>query len=56
VLLRAAEIRARHGLRTPDAIMLATALQSGATLAVTNDSAWRRVEALEILLLRDLRP
>lgn len=55
VLLRAAEIRARYGLRTPDAIMLATAIESGATLAVTNDSAWRKVEEIEVLLLRDLK-
>lgn len=54
VLIRAAGIRARYGLRTPDAIMLATAVESGATLAVTNDSAWRKVDEIEVLLLRDL--
>ncbi len=55
VLVRAAGIRARYGLRTPDAIMLATAVESGATLAVTNDSAWRKVDEIEVLLLRDLK-
>ena len=55
VFLHAAEIRARYGLRTPDAIMLATAIESGATLAVTNDHAWRRVEEVEVLLLRELK-
>ena len=55
VLVRAAEIRARYGLRTPDAIMLASAVESGATLVVTNDDAWRRVEEIEILLLRELK-
>jgi predicted nucleic acid-binding protein len=54
VLVRAAEIRARYGLRTPDAIMVATAVESGATLAVTNDDAWRKVKELEVVLLRDL--
>ncbi len=54
VLVRAAEIRAQYGLRTPDAIMLATAVDSGATLAVTNDSAWGKVDEIEVLLLRDL--
>ncbi len=54
VLVRAAEIRARYGLRAPDAIMVATAIESGATLAVTNDDAWRKVEEVEVLLLRDL--
>lgn len=54
VLVRAADIRARYGLRTPDAIMVATAIESGATLAITNDSAWRKVNELEVLLLQDL--
>lgn len=55
VLGRAAEIRARYGLRTPDAIMVATAVESGATLAVTNDEAWQEVEEIEIMLVRDLK-
>ena len=54
VLLRAAEIRARYGLRTPDAVMVATAIESGATLSVTNDSAWRKVREIEVVLLRGL--
>ena len=55
VLLRAAEMRARYGLRTPDAIMLATAVESDATLAVTNDRDWRKVDEIEVLLLQDLK-
>jgi predicted nucleic acid-binding protein len=54
VLVRSADIRARYGLRTPDAIMVATAVESGATLAVTNDDAWRKVKEIDVLLLRDL--
>ena len=54
VLVRAAEIRARYGLRTPDAIMVATAVESGATLAVANDDAWQKVKEIDVLLLRDL--
>lgn len=54
VLVRAAEIRAHYGLRTPDAIMVATAVELGATLAVTNDDAWLRVKEIEVLLLRKL--
>ena len=55
VLSRAAEIRARYGFRTPDAIMIATAIESGATLAVTNDRDWKKVGEIEILLLQDLK-
>lgn len=54
VLIRAAELRARHRLRTPDAIMLATALLAGATLAVTNDRKWRRIDGIEVMVLGDL--
>jgi predicted nucleic acid-binding protein len=54
VLVSAAEIRAHYGLRTPDAIMVATAVESGATLAVTNDDAWRKLKEIDVLLLRDL--
>jgi predicted nucleic acid-binding protein len=54
VLVRAAEIRARYRLRTPDAIMVATAVESGATLAVTNDDSWRKVKEIGIVLLHDL--
>lgn len=55
VLTGAAEFRARYGLRTPDAIMLATAVECGATLAVTNDKAWRKVEEIDVLLLQELK-
>ena len=55
ILLRAADIRAHYELRTPDAIMLATAAESGATLVITNDSAWRRIREIDVVLLRDLK-
>jgi predicted nucleic acid-binding protein len=55
VLVRAAEMRARYGLRTPDAIMIATAVESDATLAVTNDRDWQKVGEIEVLLLQDLK-
>jgi len=53
ILLDAAALRARFGLRTPDAIQLATGLHAGATLAVTNDAGWRKVPHLDVLVLAD---
>lgn len=41
----AASVRARHNLRTPDAIHVATGLRRRATWMVTNDRRLRRVEA-----------
>jgi predicted nucleic acid-binding protein len=53
ILLEAAALRARYRLRTPDAIQLATGLKSGATVAITNDEAWRHVAGIDTLLLTD---
>jgi hypothetical protein len=41
-------------LRTPDAIQIATGLRYGATLAVTNDDAWRHLPLIETAVLSDL--
>ena len=51
---RAAEIRARHGLKTPDALQAATASHTGTTGFLTNDSAFTRVSAFETLVLGNL--
>jgi predicted nucleic acid-binding protein len=54
ILLEAAALRARHRLRTPDAIQIATGLRMGTTLAITNDEAWRSLGVLETVILSDL--
>ena len=51
---RAAQLRADHGLRTRDAIQLATAVAAGATGFVTNDLSFRCVTGIDILVLDDL--
>lgn len=54
VLLEAAALRARHRLRTPDAIQIATGVRYGATLAITNDQGWRDQSVIETVILSDL--
>lgn len=49
----AAEIRALHRLRTPDALQAATAVHSKATALITNDPALKRVPGFDVLLLGD---
>ena len=52
---RAASLRARYEISTPDAIQIATALQNGATAFLTNDKQLVRVKELDVLLLDDYR-
>lgn len=54
ILLLAAQIRALYGFRTPDAIILATAKESNASLIVTNDQNWSKYPALESLWLKEI--
>ncbi|HEY7677903.1 MAG TPA: PIN domain-containing protein, partial [Candidatus Methylomirabilis sp.] len=48
---RAAELRARYGIRTPDAIQAATAVEAGATAFVTSDRRLRRIRELPVLVV-----
>ena len=54
ILLEAAQIRALYGFRTPDAIILATAKEHGATLVVTNDQGWSAYPDPTMLCLCDI--
>lgn len=42
VSVRAAQLRADHGFRTPDAIHIATGLIAGCDFFLTGDTAWAR--------------
>lgn len=47
----AARIRALHGLKTPDALQAATAVNAQVTAFITNDKLFERIEALDVLIL-----
>lgn len=51
---KASDLRAHYGLRTPDAIQIASALLGGATAYVTNDDQLKQVTELEVILLEEL--
>jgi predicted nucleic acid-binding protein len=51
----AAQLRAIHNLRTPDAIQMATAIFEGASFFVTNDARLPSLPGLEVLVLEELR-
>lgn len=50
----AANLRARYGLRTPDALHLATVISAGCTAFLTNDRRLQRVTEVNVLVLADL--
>jgi predicted nucleic acid-binding protein len=49
-----AELRAQYRLRTPDALQIATALETGCEAFLSNDAGLRRVTELRVLILDDL--
>ena len=51
----AAQLRAQHRLRTPDALQAATAIRRGATAFLTNDAGLARVSEVEVAVLEHLR-
>ncbi len=54
VLERAASIRATTGLRTPDAIVVATCMLSACDTFVTNDARLKGIAGLSTVLLSEL--
>ena len=51
----AARIRARHRLRTPHALQVATAIRAGASALLTNDADIAGVNEVEVAILDQLR-
>ena len=50
----AAGLRARHNIRTPDAIQLATAIRGGASWFLTNDAELANLPEIPVLVLKQL--
>lgn len=50
---RAVALRAQYGVRVPDALQIAAAIEAGATLFVTNDRRLAKVQDIDVLLLDD---
>jgi predicted nucleic acid-binding protein len=52
IAVQAAEVRARYGLPLPDALVLATGLELGATAILTGDRRWRKVHRSVVVVRR----
>lgn len=51
---QAAQIRAKTGLKTPDALHAATAFAAGCHLFLTNDYEFKKVPGLPVTILREV--
>lgn len=54
IMRRGAGLRADFNLKTPDAIHAATAIEARCSTYLTNDSGFRRITRLSVLILQDL--
>jgi predicted nucleic acid-binding protein len=54
VSIKAAELRAKYGFRTPDAIQLASVISRKGDVFVTNDKGLKRVTEIRVLVLEDI--
>lgn len=54
VSLKAAELRAKYGIRTPDAIQLASVMSKKGEVFITNDERLDVVKEIKVLTLNDL--
>lgn len=53
ICLVAAQLRAKYGFKTPDAIFIATAIDEGADVFITNDIRLKKMDEIECLMIND---
>jgi len=51
---KGAELRARYGIRIPDALQVASAIENRATTFLSNDYTLKKVKEIEIVLLKEM--
>jgi len=51
---QAAELRAEYGIKTPDAIQIATGIFGGAAIFLTNDGKLEKVDEIEVIVLDEM--
>ncbi len=54
VSVKAAQLRAKYGFRTPDAIQLASVIQKKGDVFITNDKGLKNVKEIKILTLEEI--
>jgi predicted nucleic acid-binding protein len=51
---QAAEMRAKYGIKTPDAFQIASGIQSKSDYFLTNDFQLKKVKEIEVILINEL--
>ena len=51
---KGAELKARYGIRIPDALQVASAIENRATTFLTNDHNLKKVKEIEIVVLKEM--
>ncbi|VVB92054.1 PIN domain protein [uncultured archaeon] len=54
VSLKAAQLRAKYGLKTPDTIQLASVIHKKGEVFITNDRRMENVKEIKVLALTDM--
>ena len=54
VSLKAAQLRAKYGFRTPDAIQLASVIHRKGDVFITNDTGLKKIKEIKVLTLDDI--
>ena len=49
-----AELRAKYGIRTPDALQVASAIENQATIFISNDNKLKKIKEIEIAALKEM--
>ncbi len=51
---KGAELRAKYGIRTPDALQVGSAIENQATIFLSNDHKLKRIKEMEIVVLKEI--
>jgi predicted nucleic acid-binding protein len=51
---KGAELRARYGIQTPDALQVASAIENRATIFISNDNKLKKIKEIEVASLKEM--
>jgi predicted nucleic acid-binding protein len=51
---KGAELRATYGIRTPDALQVASAIENQATIFLSNDHKLKKIKEIEMVLIKEV--